>query len=341
MKRHKPLKRSPFKAKLPERKQREESFSGVDDPLVGRVFSYWTVLRTFAKDSKYRVATCQCSCGTTRDVRVASLKNGKSQSCGCYRIVVSTETILRVRTTHGRTHSRLYRIWRGIVTRTCNDKHHEYHRYGGRGIFLCPEWRISFEAFAAGVGEPPTDKHTIERIDNDRGYDPGNVRWATYAEQARNRSNNVWVLVDGREKLLTEAARDLGIHRGSVYRMAERGEVTILPRGRYGANDRHAPQPKNEPVRDEAYRRWVATLPCIRCGVHGRSQAAHPNFGKGMSQKTSDLDCFPLCAPTVNYMGCHMAHDLSFGMTRDERRQRELDYIAAMKTMRELLDPLK
>jgi hypothetical protein len=111
--------------------------------------------------------------------------------------------------------------------------------------------------------------------------------------------------------------------------------------GRYGANDRHAPQPKTEPVRDEAYRRWVATLPCIRCGVHGRSQAAHPNFDKGMSQKTSDLDCFPLCAPTVNYMGCHSAHDLSFGMTREERRQRELDYIAAMKTMRELLDPFK
>lgn len=106
------------------------------------------------------------------------------------------------------------------------------------------------------------------------------------------------------------------------------------PRGSYGPAELKA-APKREPIRDEAYRRWVASLPCIQCGAEGRSQAAHPNFGKGMSQKTDDTDCFPLCAPTVNWMGCHMAHDLCWGMTREERRQREVDYIITVKAMHE------
>ena len=91
-----------------------------------------------------------------------------------------------------------------------------------------------------------------------------------------------------------------------------------------------APVPKEAPVRSESYRRFVASHPCFECGYEGASQAAHPNFLKGMSLKTSDLDCFPLCASHGLSMGCHYMHDNLIEMTREERREREARYIKAM-----------
>ncbi len=86
--------------------------------------------------------------------------------------------------------------------------------------------------------------------------------------------------------------------------------------------------PKARIVRSERYRRWVASLPCIACGVEGFSQAAHANHGKGLGMKTCDLSTFPLCAPHFGLIGCHQQHALCIDMTRDERREREARYIA-------------
>lgn len=91
--------------------------------------------------------------------------------------------------------------------------------------------------------------------------------------------------------------------------------------------------PKNKPARSESYRRWVASLPCIVCGIEGFSQAAHPNYGKGMGQKSSDLDCFPLCSQRGGSPGHHWEHDASYQMTRDERREREASYTSATRVM--------
>lgn len=88
--------------------------------------------------------------------------------------------------------------------------------------------------------------------------------------------------------------------------------------------------PKLRPVRSEAYRRFVASFPCFACGVEGFSQAAHPNHGKGLGMKTSDLDCFPLCGPHWSMVGCHQMHDLLLDMTRDDRRAAEARYIERM-----------
>jgi hypothetical protein len=85
--------------------------------------------------------------------------------------------------------------------------------------------------------------------------------------------------------------------------------------------------PKQPPERSEAYRRWVASLPCIVCRIEGYSQAAHPNRGRGLGQKASDLDCFPLCATRPGHMGHHTEHDLLIEMTLEERREREARYI--------------
>jgi hypothetical protein len=81
------------------------------------------------------------------------------------------------------------------------------------------------------------------------------------------------------------------------------------------------------PVRSEAYRRWIATLPCFACGIEGYSQAAHPNYGRGLGQKASDLDCFPLCCTRPGHMGHHYEHDNLIGMDRETRRELERRYI--------------
>ena len=85
--------------------------------------------------------------------------------------------------------------------------------------------------------------------------------------------------------------------------------------------------PKAHRVRSKSYLRWVASLPCIACGIEGYSQAAHANYGKGMSLKTCDTRTFPLCGPHWGLMGCHQQHDLCIDMTRDQRRELEARYV--------------
>lgn len=91
--------------------------------------------------------------------------------------------------------------------------------------------------------------------------------------------------------------------------------------------------PKSRPVRSEAYRRLVASLPCIMCGKHGRSQAAHANSGRGLGQKSPDLDLFPLCADGPGEHGCHSRFDRLIDMTLERRRALEREYIAKTHEM--------
>lgn len=93
--------------------------------------------------------------------------------------------------------TRVYRTWLSLRDRCLNPKSAAYPRYGGRGITVCKRWD-SFENFYADVGEPPTPKHTLDRINNDKGYSPNNVRWATRKEQSNNISTNTWVTYEGK-----------------------------------------------------------------------------------------------------------------------------------------------
>lgn len=128
---------------------------------------------------------CTCECGGKKVVKSRNLVHGRTLSCGCLWRAVGHRN-----RTHGQTiggNTRLYRCWRDVVARCTNSHVRCYSRYGGAGVTICDQWRHDFAAFARDVGTPPSDGLTIDRIDNGRGYEPGNVRWATVTDQARNR----------------------------------------------------------------------------------------------------------------------------------------------------------
>ncbi len=120
----------------------------------------------------------------------------------------------RKRTTHshGKNGSSLtYRSWIAMKSRCCNPNHADFPRWGGAGITVCERWRHSFEAFLADMGERPSKRHSIDRTDNSRGYEPGNCRWATGQEQQRNTRQNHLITFNGETKCLIQWATELSM----------------------------------------------------------------------------------------------------------------------------------
>jgi hypothetical protein len=115
-----------------------------------------------------------------------------------------------------------HRAWRNARNRCHNPGSQEYFRYGARGITVCDEWRNDFARFIADVGYAPSKLHTLERANNNEGYRPGNVIWATAADQARNRRNNRRVVVNGQVYCLSEACKLFSIAYSATRRRVNR-----------------------------------------------------------------------------------------------------------------------
>ncbi len=114
-------------------------------------------------------------------------------------------------TKHGESRSKEYRIW-SAMRRRCNEASEPcYEHYGGRGIAVCEEWDNSFEKFLSDMGKKPSDRHTLERIDNNRNYEPANCKWATWDEQGQNKRNTVFVEHDGKVLTLRQWSAETGI----------------------------------------------------------------------------------------------------------------------------------
>jgi hypothetical protein len=163
---------------------------------------------------------CRCECGGETDVHAGNLKKGHTVSCGCWRRARASKSF----TTHGMSETKEYRSWTHMIGRCHNEGDAAYLMYGWRGISVCAEWRVSFEAFYEFIGPAPSGEHSIDRIDNDRGYEPGNVRWATPTEQNSNKRNNVFVDAFGERKTVAEWARTLGLKAQTIEGRMKRGD---------------------------------------------------------------------------------------------------------------------
>jgi len=162
--------------------------------LAGRRFGRITVRGRGPNEHKTMARWhCVCDCGKQTLVRHRSLVKGLTMSCGCYGKEIGRTAAL----VHGESHDPTRVAWIDMLDRCQNPSNASYHNYGGRGISVCQWWTKSFDSFLRDVGRRPSKNHSIDRINNNGNYEPGNCRWATRTEQSRNRRTNRLVTAFG------------------------------------------------------------------------------------------------------------------------------------------------
>jgi hypothetical protein len=175
---------------------------------AGEVFGNWTVIGPGEKP--YHLL-CRCACGNLKEVRPYPLRDKKSTSCGCLRNSLLSAGKVR----HGdnkRTGATTeYIAWKAMRARCSQRDHVWYPNYGGRGIRVCERWEL-FENFLSDMGRKPDPDFSMDRIDVNGNYEPSNCRWASDKVQSGNKQGNVHITYLGATKILSDWARDTGIH---------------------------------------------------------------------------------------------------------------------------------
>lgn len=139
-----------------------------------------------------------CECGKQFIASIQRVKSKHTRSCGC----LVTKTVVAMNGRHFRTYTPEFRTWNGMKQRCNNPNNTRYYMWGARGIKVCDRWQERFENFLEDMGERPSDKHTLDRIDNNGDYCKENCRWATNSQQCMNRRSNFMVTYKGLTKPL-------------------------------------------------------------------------------------------------------------------------------------------
>lgn len=196
--------------------------------LTGRVFGNLAVIGLAGKaKSGSMIWSCRCACGNPeiRQVWSSSLIRGLTVSCGCVR----KERVRQASTKDGMSTHPLRNIWYRMWERCTDSSSPDYPDYGARGIRVCERWEV-FANFVADMPSRP-EGTSIDRIDNDKGYKPGNCRWATPKEQARNKRTNRQVTLNGVTKPLAQWVEELGLNYTTTVSRLNRGlpaEVALV-----------------------------------------------------------------------------------------------------------------
>lgn len=176
--------------------------------MIGQRFGRLTVIdraeNSTSKSGRKRTRwLCQCDCGTIKSIDRYALINGSAQSCGCLK----KELLSKKQSTHKETKTRLYRIWSAMKRRCYNQNTPAYPDYGGRGIVICDAWKNSYESFRDwSLDNGYSSSLTIDRIDNNGNYEPGNCRWVGSDAQANNRRSNCLYTYKGETHNISEWA---------------------------------------------------------------------------------------------------------------------------------------
>jgi hypothetical protein len=180
--------------------------------LVGMRFGRLTVTDSAGAKHGVTMWRCECDCGGNKEIRGSRLVQGKTSSCGC----LVAETMRSMVIKHGATGTRTYKAWDSMKQRCFNPKSQYFAAYGGRGISVCARWMESFENFFTDMGDPPEGMSLDRFPDVDGNYEPGNCRWATDAQQSRNRRTSIFVAFNGETKCISEWAECLGMNYSTV-----------------------------------------------------------------------------------------------------------------------------
>lgn len=185
--------------------------------LLGMRFGRLTVLEKYYTPPNSGVKwTCVCDCGNKTVVLASNLTKGHTTSCGCYK----TERTIEAKTKHGKTHSRIYRIYRGIKDRCLNPNNERYCDYGGRGIKICKEWlgECGFDNFEKwSLANGYNENLSIDRVNVNGDYEPSNCRWATTKIQNNNQRKNILISYNGEVKTLAQWVEELNLPYNTIY----------------------------------------------------------------------------------------------------------------------------
>ncbi len=188
--------------------------------LTGQRFGRLTVVTMVGLNNRHMcVWLCKCDCGNELRVASSNLIWGNTKSCGCLR----RDAGILKSTTHGKSGTRLYKIWAGMKKRCQNVSSHAYGRYGGRGIGVCEEWQQFSVFYDWAIKNGYRDDLTLERKDNNQGYSPFNCVWSTYKCQARNIRSNRFITHNGLTLCMSEWAERSGMERTTLWARLKSG----------------------------------------------------------------------------------------------------------------------
>lgn len=194
---------------------------------TGKTYGRLTVIskavdRVSASGNKRSMWLCRCECGESCEVGISKLQSGWTKSCGCLQLEIANTP-----RTHGMRmrgeKTKGYRSWASMRNRCSNPKTKGYHNYGGRGISVCDRWS-DFSNFISDMGEPISEDLSIDRINTNGNYEPGNCRWATAYEQANNLRTTRFFSCDGQTLSISQWAEILGTSRDSIKLRLKRGQ---------------------------------------------------------------------------------------------------------------------